>query len=138
MGKEVIEVMGQIIETLPNAMFRVKLLDENYTDHEVVAHISGKMRINHIRILPGDIVTVELTPYDLTKGRIIFRHKNLKGVKGQGPQQNIPQETPEQSTEETPAEKSPPEEQTETTPSETAENTKETPEEEKDKVEEKS
>lgn len=75
MGKEVIEVMGIIKETLPNATFRVKLVDEKYPNQELLAHISGRMRINHIRILPGDKVTVELTPYDLTKGRIVFRHK---------------------------------------------------------------
>jgi translation initiation factor IF-1 len=57
-------------------MFRVKLLDERYPDHTVLAHISGRMRINYIRILPGDKVTIELTPYDLTKGRIVFRHKD--------------------------------------------------------------
>lgn len=76
MAKEVIEVLGEIVEALPNAMFRVRLIDENYEGHEILAHISGRMRINHIRILPGDTVTVELTPYDLSKGRIIFRHKN--------------------------------------------------------------
>jgi len=64
------------MEALPNAMFRVKLLDENYPDHVVLAHISGRMRINYIRILPGDKVTIELTPYDLTKGRIVFRHRD--------------------------------------------------------------
>lgn len=79
MGKEVIEVLGVVIEALPNATFRVKLTDERYPDHEILAHISGRMRINHIRILPGDKVTVELTPYDLTKGRIIFRHKEMPG-----------------------------------------------------------
>lgn len=78
MAKEVIEVLGEIVEALPNAMFNVKLLDENYKGHEVLAHISGRMRINHIRILPGDTVTIELTPYDLSKGRIIFRHKNYQ------------------------------------------------------------
>ena len=78
MAKEVIEVLGQVEESLPNTMFKVKLTDENYKGHVVLAHISGKMRINHIRILPGDNVTLELTPYDLTKGRIIFRHKNNK------------------------------------------------------------
>ena len=78
MGKEVIEVQGVVMEALPNTMFRVKLLDENYQDHEIMAHISGRMRIHHIRILPGDKVTVELTPYDLSKGRIIFRHKDIK------------------------------------------------------------
>ncbi len=71
MAKEVIELMGVVMEALPNATFRVQLEDER----EILAHISGRMRINHIRILPGDRVTVELTPYDLTKGRIIFRHK---------------------------------------------------------------
>ena len=68
---DAIQMQGEIIETLPNATFRVKL--EN--DHVVLGHISGKMRMNYIRILPGDKVTVELTPYDLTKARIIFRVK---------------------------------------------------------------
>ena len=68
---DVIQMQGEIIETLPNATFRVKL--EN--DHVVLGHISGKMRMNYIRILPGDKVTVEMTPYDLTKARIIFRVK---------------------------------------------------------------
>lgn len=67
--KNVIEVTGKIIETLPNAMFRVEL--EN--GHKVLAHISGKMRMHYIRILPGDEVTVELSPYDLTRGRITYR-----------------------------------------------------------------
>ncbi len=72
MAKEdTIEMQGEIVENLPNAMFRVKL--EN--GHIVLGHISGKMRMHYIRILPGDKVTVELTPYDLTKGRIIFRAK---------------------------------------------------------------
>ena len=72
MSKEdVIEMQGEVVETLPNATFRVKL--EN--GHIVLAHISGKMRMHYIRILPGDKVTVQLTPYDLTKGRITFRAK---------------------------------------------------------------
>lgn len=62
---------GTIVESLPNAMFRVEL--EN--GHKVLAHISGKMRVNYIRILPGDRVQVELTPYDLTRGRITYRYK---------------------------------------------------------------
>lgn len=66
-----IEVEGTIKETLPNAMFRVQL--DN--GHMVLAHVSGKMRMNFIRILPGDRVTVELSPYDLTRGRIIYREK---------------------------------------------------------------
>ncbi len=72
MAKEdVIEVQGTIVETLPNAMFRVEL--EN--GHRVLAHISGKMRMHFIKILPGDKVTVELSPYDLTRGRITYRFK---------------------------------------------------------------
>lgn len=68
---DVIELEGTVVEKLPNAMFRVKL--EN--DHEVIAHISGKLRMNFIRILPGDKVTLEMSPYDLSKGRIIWRDK---------------------------------------------------------------
>jgi translation initiation factor IF-1 len=72
MSKEdVIEVQGTIQETLPNAMFRVEL--EN--GHRILAHISGKMRMHFIKILPGDKVTVELSPYDLTRGRITYRFK---------------------------------------------------------------
>ena len=66
-----IEFQGVVMELLPNAMFKVKL--DN--DHEILAHSSGKMRKNRIRVLAGDKVTVEMTPYDLTKGRIIFRWK---------------------------------------------------------------
>jgi len=69
--EEAIEFQGVVTEILPNAMFRVKL-DNN---HEVLAHTSGRMRKNRIRVLAGDQVTVEMTPYDLTKGRITFRHK---------------------------------------------------------------
>jgi translation initiation factor IF-1 len=69
--EEPIKVQGEVLETLPNAMFKVKL--EN--DHEVLAHISGKMRMHFIKILPGDTVTLELTPYDLTRGRITYRSK---------------------------------------------------------------
>ena len=72
MGKEdPIEVQGTVVEPLPNAMFRVEL--DN--GHKVLAHVSGKMRMNYIRILPGDKVTVELSPYDLDRGRITYRHK---------------------------------------------------------------
>jgi len=67
--KEVIEVTGRVIEPLPNAMFKVEL--EN--GHVIMAHISGKMRMHYIRIIPGDEVTIEMTPYDLTKGRIVYR-----------------------------------------------------------------
>jgi translation initiation factor IF-1 len=72
MAKEdAIEVSGTVVETLPNAMFRVEL--EN--GHRVLAHISGKMRLHFIKILPGDRVTVELSPYDLSRGRIVYREK---------------------------------------------------------------
>ena len=71
MAKDVIELEGTIMESMPNAMFRVKL--EN--DHEILAHISGKISKNFIRILPGDRVKVEMTPYDLSRGRITFRLK---------------------------------------------------------------
>ncbi len=69
--EEMIEVEGTILETLPNAMFKVEL--EN--GHEILAHVSGKIRMNYIRILPGDKVTVEMSPYDLSKGRITYRYK---------------------------------------------------------------
>jgi translation initiation factor IF-1 len=69
--QDVIEVEAVVVETLPNAMFRVEL--EN--GHKILAHVSGKIRMNYIRILPGDKVTVELSPYDLTRGRITYRHK---------------------------------------------------------------
>ena len=72
--EEAIQVEGVIIEPLPNAMFRVEL--DN--GHKVLAHISGKMRMHFIKILPGDRVTVELSPYDLTRGRVTFRAKNKK------------------------------------------------------------
>ncbi|SMB88933.1 bacterial translation initiation factor 1 (bIF-1) [Thermanaeromonas toyohensis ToBE] len=72
MAKEdVIEVEGTVVEALPNAMFRVELAN----GHKVLAHVSGKIRMNFIRILPGDRVLVELSPYDLTRGRIVYRYK---------------------------------------------------------------
>jgi translation initiation factor IF-1 len=68
--KEVIEIIGVVEELMPSTLFRVKL--EN--GHEILAHLSGKMRMNKIRLLPGDRVKVELTPYDLSKGRIVYRY----------------------------------------------------------------
>ena len=74
MGKQdVIEMDGEVIDTLPNAMFKVKLRN----GHEILAHVSGKIRMHYIRILPGDRVTVEISPYDLTRGRINFRNKSV-------------------------------------------------------------
>jgi len=69
--EDVIEVEGKVVEAMPNAMFRVEL--EN--GHKILAHISGKLRMHYIRILPGDKVTVEMSPYDLTRGRITWRGK---------------------------------------------------------------
>jgi translation initiation factor IF-1 len=69
MGKDVIETEGTVIEPLPNAMFLVELKN----GHKILAHISGKMRMHYIRILPGDKVQVEISPYDPTKGRIVYR-----------------------------------------------------------------
>src|ERR1700685_4225985 len=71
--EDAIEVMATVVEPLPNAMFRVELENK----HRVLAHISGKMRKNFIRILPGDKVAVELSPYDLTRGRIVYRYKEV-------------------------------------------------------------
>ena len=70
--KEVIELEGTVVETLPNALFKVELAN----GHVVLAHISGKMRMHYIRIIPGDRVVLEMTPYDLSKGRITYRHRN--------------------------------------------------------------
>lgn len=69
--QDMIEVEGTVVEALPNATFKVALENE----HEILAHISGKLRMNYIRILPGDRVTIEMSPYDLTKGRITWRSK---------------------------------------------------------------
>ncbi|EGQ3894877.1 translation initiation factor IF-1 [Staphylococcus pseudintermedius] len=69
--QDVIELEGTVLDTLPNAMFKVEL--EN--GHEILAHVSGKIRMKYIRILPGDKVTVEMSPYDLTRGRITYRYK---------------------------------------------------------------
>ena len=69
--QDVIEIEGIVVDTLPNAQFKVKLPN----GHEVLAHVSGKIRMHYIRILPGDKVTVEISPYDLTRGRITFRQK---------------------------------------------------------------
>lgn len=78
MAKEVIEVDGKVVECLSNATFRVELIGDNYKGHSILAHVSGKIRMNYIKILPGDIVTIEMTPYDLTKGRITYRKPTPK------------------------------------------------------------
>lgn len=107
MVKQVIQVDGVVLECLPNATFRVKLEDPNSpADHSVLCHLSGKMRINYIRIIPGDRVTVELTPYDLGKGRIVYRHKKKTGREEAEEAATIALETPAVAPEtpETPAE----------------------------------
>lgn len=77
MGKEdTIEVTGTVMEPLPNAEFKVQIEDEAYKGMIINAHLSGKMRMNFIKILPGDRVTIQLSIYDLTKGRITYRHKS--------------------------------------------------------------
>ena len=106
MTKQVIQVDGVIIECLPNTTFRVRLDDPNYpSEHTLLCHLSGKMRINYIRIIPGDHVTVELTPYDLSKGRIVYRHKKAPVRKTEEAPEEEGLETEEGPTEEaTPAE----------------------------------
>lgn len=75
MAKQSIEFEGRIIESLPNAEFKVELTGGKQSGHVITAHISGKMRKHFIRIMPGDYVTVEMSPYDLEKGRIVYRRK---------------------------------------------------------------
>ena len=96
MAKQVIQVEGVVVECLPNTTFRVRIDDENYpSDHLVLSHLSGKMRIHYIRIIPGDLVTIELTPYDLLKGRIVYRHK---GKKKPAPKKEVVEATTEEPT----------------------------------------
>lgn len=76
--QENIRANGVVVKALPNAHFIVRITDEGFEGHEVNAHISGKMRLNYIKILPGDDVIIELTPFDLTKGRIVYRGKEKK------------------------------------------------------------
>ncbi|MDB4978711.1 MAG: translation initiation factor [Candidatus Peribacteria bacterium] len=73
MSKDVIELVGVVVESYPNATFRVKVTSEQAKDHELLCHLAGRMRVNRVRILPGDKVKLEMTPYDLNKGRIIYR-----------------------------------------------------------------
>lgn len=125
MAKEVIEVEGVVVEALPNATFKVRLTAESYPDHIINAHISGKMRMHYIRILPGDRVTIEMTPYDLTKGRIVYRHLKKKSNPAEAETAETPatEETSE-TTEATEADKAsspaeePAEDNTENNPSE--------------------
>lgn len=101
MAKEVIEVEGKVVECLSNATFKVELLDESYQGHTIMAHVSGKVRMNYIRILPGDFVTIEMTPYDLTKGRITYRHKS--DPRKRVPQEEMAADQPAEASDEAPA-----------------------------------
>ena len=76
MSKDVIELVGLVLETFPNATFRVKILSDQVKDHELLCHLAGRMRVNRVHILPGDKVRVEMTPYDLQKGRITYRFRS--------------------------------------------------------------
>ncbi|OGJ55754.1 translation initiation factor IF-1 [Candidatus Peribacteria bacterium RIFCSPHIGHO2_02_FULL_52_16] len=73
MSKDVIELIGVVEETFPNATFRVRVTSEQAKDHELHCHLAGRMRVHRVRILPGDRVKIEMTPYDLKKGRIVYR-----------------------------------------------------------------
>ncbi len=76
MSKDVIELIGVVEETFPNATFQVKILSLQAKDHELLCHLAGRMRVNRVRILPGDKVRLEMTPYDLHKGRITYRFRS--------------------------------------------------------------
>jgi translation initiation factor IF-1 len=75
-SKDVIELIGIVLETFPNATFRVKIISNQAKDHELLCHLAGRMRVNRVHILPGDKVRVEMTPYDLQKGRITYRFRS--------------------------------------------------------------
>lgn len=87
MAKDVFVVTGVVEECLPNATFRIKIVDENYPEMIILAHVSGKMRMNYIRIIPGDKVQVEMTPYDLSKGRITYRFKEGEVANDNSPEE---------------------------------------------------
>lgn len=99
--QENIRANGVVVTALPNAHFIVQITDEGFEGHEVNAHISGKMRLNYIKILPGDDVIIELTPFDLTKGRIVYRGKERKADDQDSETPSVPTEDatdPEEST----------------------------------------
>jgi translation initiation factor IF-1 len=75
-SKDVIELVGLVVETFPNATFHVRIISEQAKDHELHCHLAGRMRVNRVHILPGDKVRVEMTPYDLQKGRITYRFRS--------------------------------------------------------------
>lgn len=76
MGKDVIELIGVVEESFPNTTFTIRILSSEAKDHRVLCHLAGRMRVRRIRILPGDRVKIEMTPYDLKKGRIVYRYRS--------------------------------------------------------------
>lgn len=76
MSKAIIELIGVVEESFPNTTFRVRILSDQAKDHEILCHLAGRMRLHRVRILPGDRVKVEMTPYDLEKGRIVYRYRS--------------------------------------------------------------
>lgn len=85
MSKDVIELIGIVEETFPNATFRVRILGPQAKDHELLCHLAGRMRVNRVHILPGDRVRVEMTPYDLQKGRITYRFRSDQPISFDAP-----------------------------------------------------
>ncbi len=88
MSKDVIELVGVVMESYPNATFRVKVTSEQAKDHELLCHLAGRMRVHRVRILPGDKVKLEMTPYDLNKGRITYRFSATGPGQAHGAQAN--------------------------------------------------
>lgn len=91
--QDVIELIGVVEETFPNAMFRVRIVSDQAKNHELLCHLAGRMRVNRVRILPGDRVKVEMTPYDLKKGRIVYRFSAQAPAQG-APAENTPLTSP--------------------------------------------
>lgn len=95
LSKDVIELIGRVEESFPNTTFRVRILSEQAKDHEILCHLAGRMRKFRVRILPGDRVKIEMTPYDLTKGRIVYRYRSdqdIPELKVQAPPQEEKEE----------------------------------------------
>lgn len=83
-SKDVIELIGAVVETYPNTTFLVKILSPQAKDHQLLCHLAGRMRVNRVHILPGDKVRVEMTPYDLEKGRIVYRFRSDQQINEDG------------------------------------------------------
>jgi translation initiation factor IF-1 len=94
-SKDVLELIGIVEETFPNATFRVRILSEQAKGHELLCHLAGRMRVNRVHILPGDKVRVEMTPYDLQKGRITYRFRSDQKFEADGSvSPSVPPPTP--------------------------------------------